>query len=234
MCVRYTLIADKGKIQQRFDVDVPSRHEPLYNAAPADILPVITHKAPEGISWFFWGIPPEWAKKKAVSSKLINAPTEQLTSKTSYRNALEHRRCIIPADGFYAWKQVGKKTRIPHRFVRNDNNLFAFAGIWEEFEGGEDDEVYHTFMIITCAANDAVRAVDERMPVILTKENEKKWLDEGASTENLLSLLSPPFPAEELSSYTVSNRIDTPGENSAALINPSSPVDQHGNYSLFD
>lgn len=234
MCVRYTLTADTEKLQQRFDVDAPSKHEPLYNAAPADILPVITHRAQGGISHFFWGIPPEWAKKKSVSLKLINAPLEQLLTKSSYRNALENRRCIIPADGFYVWKQVGKKTRIPHRFVRTDNNLFAFAGIWEEFEGGDDDEVYHTFMIITCAANSAVIDVDDRMPAILSKENEKKWLEESAKTEDLLNLLSMPYPADELTRYTVSNRIDIPGENSATLINPSSPVDQHGNYSLFD
>ena len=234
MCIRYTLTTDPEKLQARYKTEVSSRYEPSFNAAPASILPVITHKAPEGFSWFFWGIPPEWAKQKTVSTKLINAPVEQLLSKSSYRNSLENRRCIIPADGFYAWKQVGKKTRIPYRVVRNDGKIFSFAGIWDEFEGEKDGEVYHTFMIITCPATSAIRDIDERMPVILTEENEKKWLDQKITTEELLALTSNAYPAAALRSYTVSNRIDVSGENSASLILPSSPVDQHGNYSLFD
>ena len=233
MCTRYSLVADASALHERFNVVVPERHKLLYNAAPADLLPVITHDNPEGISFFYWGIPPEWAQKKAVSSKLINAPVEQLTGKVSYKNALESRRCIIPADGFYAWKALGKKTRIPYRFVRYDKTIFAFAGLWEEFESEEGGEIYHTFSIITVPANSKVLEVDERMPAILSKKNESLWLNPKALTDDLIRTLIP-LPADVLTSYTVSNRITTSGENSPNLIRPSAPVDQHGNYSLFD
>lgn len=233
MCTRYTLIADAAAVKENFQVDTSKEISPFYNAAPADILPVITHDAPSGLSYFYWGIPPEWARNRSVSNKLINAPLEQLLDKSSYRNALENRRCIIPADGFYAWKLLGKKTKIPYRFIRQDKELFAFAGIWEEFEGNEDAELYHTFIILTCPANKNVREVDERMPVILSKENQKVWMDKNATTEELIKVLKP-YPDDNLFGYTVSNRIDIPGENSALLVKPSAPVDQHGNYSLFD
>lgn len=233
MCTRYTLVAGAEKVKERFQVDVPERYEPIYNAAPANVLPVITHDTPEGISFFYWGIPPEWAQKKSVSSKLINAPLEQLPTKSAYKNALEKRRCIIPSDGFYTWKQIGKKTRIPHRFIQEDNSIFSYAGFWDEFEGEEDGEIYHTFMIITCPANKNVREVDDRMPVILSKEAEKKWLDKNTSLEELIKLLVP-FPDEKLHSYTVSSRIDQAEDNSPLLIKPSAPVDQHGSYTLFD
>ncbi|MGK7388930.1 MAG: SOS response-associated peptidase [Candidatus Cyclobacteriaceae bacterium M2_1C_046] len=233
MCTRYTLVADAEKVAERFNVDVPKQYQPNYNAAPAKILPVITHDTPTGLSFFYWGIPPEWAQKRAVSSKLINAPLEQLSTKNSYKNALEKRRCIIPSDGFYAWKQIGKKTRVPHRFILGDNSIFSYAGFWDEFEGEEDGEIYHTFMIITCPANRNVKDVDERMPVILTKETEKQWLKKDASLEELMELLVP-YPDDKLNKYTVSNKIDQSEENSPLLIKPSSPVDQFGSYTLFD
>lgn len=233
MCTRYTLVASSDKVKERFNVDIADRYEPLYNAAPAKLLPVITADAPEGISFFYWGTPPEWAKNKSVSAKLINAPLEQLGTKTAYKNALESRRCIIPSDGFFAWKQVGKKTKIYYRFITENNSLFSFAGFWDEFEGEEDGEIYHTFMIITCPANRNVKEVDNRMPVILTKESEKKWLDKNTSLEELTKLLVP-YPDDKLTCYTVSNRIDQTDENSSFLIKPSAPIDQYGSYTLFD
>lgn len=232
MCTRYTLAASEKEIKDYFNVEIPTKHEPLYNAAPADILPVITHNDSQGLSYFYWGIPPEWARKKDVSVKLINAPAEQLLSRASFKIALQQRRCIIPADGFYVWKKVGKKTKIPHRFINQDKSLMAFAGIWDEFEAEDPDKKYHTFMIITTEANKNVAEVDEKMPCILNKEEVIEWMSEESNMEELIKLVKP-YAEDKLHGYTVSNRIDFPGENSPNLIKHSKPVDQHGNYSLF-
>src|SRR5690606_9547141 len=97
-------------------VDVPDFFQPKYNAAPTQLLPLITSASPEGISTFYWGTSPEWSKNKTLSEKIINVRAELIQEKVSLRKSLMKGRCIVPADGFYAWKQAGKKTHIPYRF----------------------------------------------------------------------------------------------------------------------
>lgn len=142
------------------------------------------------------------------------------------------KRCIIPADGFYAWKKVGKKTMVPYRFVLEQKQLFSFAGIWEDFEDNEGEE-NHTFMLLTTPANDIVKTVSDRMPLLLTKETEKVWLDENADEGMLLNQLNAP-PMNGLTCYTVSPRISTSTIDVPSLIIPTPPSDQHGNLTLFD
>ena len=112
MCGRYTIIAKAEEIEKRFNVEVPEVYAPRYNAAPSQILPVITNQNPEGLSFFHWGLIPRWAKDKSISSKLINARAETITEKASFKNAMKHRRCLVLADGFYEWKPTGKKSCI--------------------------------------------------------------------------------------------------------------------------
>ena len=109
MCGRYTIIAKAEEIEKRFNVHVPESYQPRYNAAPTQILPVITNSSPDGLSFFHWGLIPKWAKDKSISSKLINARAETLTEKVSFKNALQQRRCLVLADGFYEWKRSSKK-----------------------------------------------------------------------------------------------------------------------------
>ena len=231
MIERYTITGKVADIIERFSVDVPDFYQPHFNAAPTRLLPVITNTSPDGLSLFYWGIPPNWAKNKAVSEKIINLKAEALLEKPSLKKAILKRRCIIPADGFYAWKKVGKKTMIPHRFVLKDKSLFSFAGIWEDFEDEEGDE-NHTFMIITCPSNGIVAAATPTMPIILNKASEKIWLSNEAE-DNLVKVLTP-IDATALECYTVSPVINTDSVDFPSLINHVPPSDQHGNLTLFD
>lgn len=232
MIQRYSITCSPDKVRDRFGVDVPDFYSPHYNAAPTQLLPVITSSSPHGVSLFYWGIPPGWAKNKTVSEKIINLKSESLIEKASLRKVMFKRRCIIPADGFYAWKKVGKKTMIPYRFVKGSNDLFAFAGIWEDFED-QNGEENHTFMVITTPADQAVKPVTDRMPLIFKRESEKIWLSDTADEKQLLDQLSL-TQTESLTSYTVSARINTTVDNVPSLIAPAPPSDQHGNLTLFD
>ena len=109
MCRRYTLTSSAEKLHERFKVDITGVYKPTYNAAPTHLLPVITNENPKGFSFFYWGATPKMANNKTISVKLYNARSDELTGKASYRIALESRRCLVPANGYYDWKRISKK-----------------------------------------------------------------------------------------------------------------------------
>lgn len=232
MCGRYTIIAKAEEIEKRFNVHVPESYQPRYNAAPTQILPVITNSSPDGLSFFHWGLIPKWAKDKSISSKLINARAETLTEKVSFKNALQQRRCLVLADGFYEWKRSSKKSRIPYRIRLKDASLFAFAGLWEAFED-EEQNCIHTFTIITTNANSMVSNIHDRMPVILDRQSEKTWLQQANSVEEHMSLLKS-YDEHKMESYSVSSQVNSVENDNPKLILSAPPTDQFGNLTLFD
>jgi putative SOS response-associated peptidase YedK len=231
MCGRYSIIAKAEKLSKRFKVDVPDPYTPKYNAAPTQLLPVITNENPDGISFFYWGLIPNWANNKSISSKLINARAESLREKASFKNSFKRKRCIIPADGFYEWKQLGKKSKIPYRFILNNEELFGFAGLWDEYED-ENENIIHTFTIITTTANSLVSEIHDRMPLILNPEKEAAWLSNETTDEELLKMMLP-YDSNKMDLYTVSSLINSPANEGPRLIEPAPAVDQFGNYTLF-
>ncbi|MBY0434893.1 MAG: SOS response-associated peptidase [Cyclobacteriaceae bacterium] len=230
MFSRYTLTLSADETAQQLGVGVPDAYSPSYNAAPSHLLPVVTNDSPKGLSFFYWGAPPAWANKKPLGEKIINTRAEAIAEKSVLKKKLREQRCIIPADGFYEWKRVAKRTTIPYRFTLKDKSLFAFAGLWEEYED-EQGEMHHTFSVITAAANQQHVAFNERMPVILTPDRAKQWLQNSAE-DFLLSELRP-F-SDELDFYSVSQQINSSEKNSRLLILPAPPADQYGNLTLFD
>lgn len=232
MCGRYTIIAKAEEIEKRFNVEVPESYTPKYNAAPTQILPVITNESPEGLSFFNWGLIPQWAKNKSISSKLINARSETLAEKASFKNALKHRRCLVISDSFYEWKRSSKKSKVPYRILLNTKELFTFAGLWEAYED-EDQHMVHTFTIITTTANSLISKIHDRMPVILDPESEQTWLSSKVSTEDHLSLLNP-YPEQNMDHYTISPMVNNVNNDNPQLIIPTPPADQYGNLTLFD
>ncbi len=232
MIDRYSITAPASIISERFSVDVPEFYKVHYNAAPTQLLPVITSAAPQGVSLFYWGIAPEWAKNKTVSEKYINHRAEYFADKPVLKKALRTQRCIVPADGFYGWKKVGKRTSIPHRFTLKSKAVFSLPGLWEEFEDPDGNQI-QTFAIITREANPIVRTIQERMPVILQGNFEKAWLDRSSTEKSLLDILQSP-DTPEMSYYPVSPRISQRELDVPSLIIPTPPADQHGNLTLFD
>lgn len=232
MIDRYSITASAAQISERFSVDVPEFYNVHYNASPTRLLPVITSATPEGVSLFYWGTAPGWAKNKKLSEKFINLKTEDFAERPILKKALRTHRCIIPADGFYGWKKVGKKTSIPYRFVFKSGDIFSFPALWEEFEDTEGNEI-QTFTIITTPADSLVNTIHERMPVILDKPSEKVWLDKASEEDTLLRILSGSV-TKGMNYYPVSPKISQTNIDLPSLIIPTPPADQHGNLTLFD
>lgn len=231
MCGRYSLSKSKIELEERFQAEMLPDFKPRYNIAPTQLVPVITSQSPKGFSFFYWGITPDFGKNKPVAQKLINARAESVNDKVSFKSSFEKRRCLIPADGFYEWKKLGKKTKIPYRFSLREDELFAFAGIWEEYET-VSGEIQHTFLILTTSPNEIVSEIHDRMPVILNRQMEKKWLDNYTPESELLSMLQP-YPSDQMLSYTVSPLVNSVENDVPSIIRKTSPADQHGNYTLF-
>lgn len=232
MCGRYTIIAKAEEIVKRFNVEVPESYTPRYNAAPSQNLPIITNQSPEGVSFFHWGLIPEWAKNKSISTKLINARAETLTEKPSFKNSLKQRRCLVLSNGFYEWKQSSKKSKVPYWIHLASKELFAFAGLWESYEDEAQKPVF-TFTIVTTKANSTISRIHERMPVILKPNSEKIWLSSEVTTEEHLSLLKP-YDEKEMAFYSISPMVNAVANDNPQLILPTPPADQFGNLTLFD
>lgn len=232
MCGRYTIIAKAEEIEKRFNVEVPEAYIPRYNAAPTQILPVITNERPEGVSLFQWGLIPGWAKDKSIGSKLLNARSETLAEKASFKTALKRRRCLVLSDGFYEWKRTPKKTKIPYHIFLKNKGLFAFAGLWETYRE-DDQQTLHTFTIITTSANSTISNIHQRMPVILTPEMEQVWLNIDETPYSPEQVLTP-YAADEIAFNSISPLVNSVRNDNPQLIVPTPPADQFGNLTLFD
>jgi len=232
MCGRYTIVAKAEEIEKRFQVEVPEYYLPRYNAAPTQILPVVTNESPSGLSFFRWGLIPFWAKDISIGSRMINARSETLHEKPSFKQALKKRRCLVPADGFYEWKKIDAKTRIPHRILMQDGSLFSFAGLWEHYIDPDENQIY-SFTIVTTNANERVAPLHDRMPVILTMETEQRWLDDSLDVREHLDLLKP-YNAEAIQAYPVSPGVNKPENDRPDLIKPAVPTFGNGTPGLFD
>jgi putative SOS response-associated peptidase YedK len=231
MCGRYSLGKTKKELEERFGAELLTDFKPRYNIAPTQLVPVITSDSPKGFSFFYWGITPDFGKNKPVTQKLINARAETVAEKQTFKNSFQSRRCLIPADGFFEWKKIGKKTKTPFRFTLQNEALFSFAGIWEEYEN-EKGELNHTFVVLTTSPNALVEEVHDRMPVILSQKDEKKWLDKYSSEQELIEMIKS-YPANEMLSYTVSPLVNQVQNDQPSVIRRTLPMDQFGNYTLF-
>lgn len=232
MIDRFSLAITPADAGPALGVDTLGYERAIFNAVPSQLLPVITHNSPKGFSHFYWGVEPHWGKNKPISEKLINVRVESILERAAMRKALMRYRCVVPADGFYLWKRISRKSLVPYRVVLKNRAPFVMAGLWEEYEN-EAGEAFHTFALITCAANEAVSPLHDRMPVILTKSQRDVWLSATATEKELLNVLMP-YAAEEMDIYPVSPRIQENKPYDSTLIVPAPPADQFGNLTLFD
>lgn len=209
MCGRFSLTVNEAELNLRFKLaggDAP--YVPRYNGAPTQLLAVITGESPNKLSYFRWGLIPPWAKDISIGSKMINARAETLTEKPSFRAPLYSRRCLVPADGFYEWQQDAAKQ--PYRIVVKSNPVFAMAGLWERWKSPEGS-VTDSFTIITTEANDFMKPIHSRMPVILKPQDEKTWLS-GSNPDEIRMLLKP-YPSGDMDAFRVSKLVNSPRNN---------------------
>ena len=218
MCGRYTITIDADSAREDLGiVQMPADFTPRFNVAPTQPIAVVADANTRAAEWMRWGLIPSWAKDPSIGSKLINARAETVNEKPSFRAAFAKRRCLILADGFYEWqKGAGAKGRSqPYYFRREDGKPFAFAGLWEFWKSPEGEPI-RSATIITTAANDLVRPVHERMPVMLSGDDLWAWL-EGASESDLLALLKP-YPPEQMMRFPVSPMVNRPEYDRPDLI----------------
>ena len=213
MCGRFSLALESAKIEQRFHATFTEPFKPRYNAAPSQRLPVILNADPKSIVLSPWGIKPPWLVKR---DGLINVRAETLREKRTFQKDLADRRCLVPADGFYEWKVAPGGKKVPIRIVRRDGGLFAFAGIWEVEKDGAAEP---RFAIITTRANDLMRPIHLRMPVILTPDQERLWLSGNTPVSELLELLEP-APSEDLRAYEISPMVNRATTDTPAVMEP--------------
>ena len=215
MCGRYELHTHPAAIALAFGLLEPPALAPRYNIAPMQQVPVVRVRV-EGSRECVemrWGLVPRWAKDPSIGAKMINARSETIADKPSFRNAFRRHRCLIPADGFYEWRPVqgGKQ---PIHVGMNDGQPLGFAGLYERWLAA-DGAVLDTCTILTTQANELLRPIHERMPVIVAPANYARWLD-AANVD--VSDLFAPYPADAMTWYPVSARVNAVRNDDAALI----------------
>ena len=220
MCGRYSLHHRSERIVERFNVEsVLFEHEPRFNVAPGQIIPVIISREGETLTGFKWGLVPYWAKDPSIGNRMINARAETLLQRSAFREALERRRCLIPADGFYEWRKL-PSGRQPVYIRRKDGNLFAFAGLWEKWLG-EDGQPLFTTSIVTVQPNRMVSEVHDRMPAILDQEQEAQWLDRRRCRPEEVFPSLKTYDEDLLEAFEVSRSVNRVENDSPELIVPT-------------
>lgn len=225
MCGRFQLSVKLEDIIERFHTEIPEEpFESSYNCAPGQLLPVITDIAPYRLSPMLWGLVPSWTKELKPNNKNFNCRAETLNEKPSFREPFRRHRCLIPANGFFEWKATDRKQ--PYRFFLKHEELFAMAGVWDIWKAPDGSQL-HSFSIITVEANALVSDLHPRMPAIIPKELETRWLY-TTDHRQLLPLLKP-YPSSEMDCYPVSAKINSVSGQGEELVRRIV-----GQNSLFD
>lgn len=219
MCGRFTMYAKGETLAGEFGLPAPPAAAARYNIAPSQEVAAV-RAAPSGggreISRLRWGLVPSWARDPAIGGRLINARSETVREKPSFRDAFRRRRCLIPASGFYEWMRV-ERGKQPYYVRMRDGRLFAFAGLWERWNGPEG-RVLESCTILTTGANAVLAPIHDRMPVILDRAEYGRWLEPAPGDPDRLSRLLVPFPPEEMTAYPVSPRVNSPSADDAECI----------------
>ncbi len=223
MCGRYTLTSNLNDLQGRFGFeDRGLVHQPRYNIAPAQSVLAVVNEGRLQAEFMRWGLIPYWAKDAGIGARMINARAETVAERPAYRRALQRRRCLILADGFYEWRKEGPR-KIPMRITLKSGQPFAFAGLWESWKNPEGLWV-KSCTIITTEPNEVMAPIHNRMPVILRRDAESLWVDPKAEDLTALVGLLAPYPAEDMETYQVSTAVNSPRINVPECIARISPT----------
>ncbi|WP_158824762.1 SOS response-associated peptidase [Mucilaginibacter lacusdianchii] len=219
MCARFSLSKDSEQVAREYTVKVIDPFAPSYNTAPTMNAAVITAQHPDTIQQYHFGLVPFWAQDTKIGLKMFNARAETVLELTSFKPLMEkNRRCLVLADGFYEWEKAGKE-KFPYRFSLPDRGVFAFAGLYSYWKDKKTEEGYLSFTIITTTPNKTVGKLHDRMPVILSKEEESLWLSNDVPMKDLTQLLDA-YPDDEMDRYRVSKEVNVARNNYAELLLP--------------
>lgn len=221
MCGRFG-VSTPENIEDRFNTMGDALDmSPSYNIAPSFHVPVITRNSPNKAELMKWGFIPHWTKDLKKARSVINARDDSVMVSPFYREAFYHDRCIVPFSFFYEWKRFtldGKEQKQPYLFKVKGEELMGFAGIYSTLKDAEGRE-FKTFAIITTSPNKLLKPIHNRMPVILHKDDEDRWLTYESEVHEMHSLLKP-YPATKMESWRVSTEVNSPRNDSPELIEP--------------
>lgn len=216
MCGRYTLITDIKKIAESFGVEPTLNAAPRYNIAPTQDVVAILQNGSAHLSLLRWGLIPAWAKDESIGSRMINARAETLAEKPSFKSLLRRRRCLVVADGFYEWRSEGK-SKTPMYITLQDDQPFAFAGLWDLWQSPAGEQI-QSCTIITTEPNELMATIHNRMPAILRPGAHEDWLNPQLRDEHVLTHWLKPYPAELMKARPVSKLVNNPKNDTAEIL----------------
>ena len=223
MCGRFVGFRNLEELKEFFPIDSAACEVVVnYNVAPSqEVLVIVKHAGENRLDRFHWGLVPFWAKDISIGSKMINARSESVTEKPSFRNAFKKRRCLILADGFYEW--TGEKGHKQPVFITlPEKKPFAFAGLWETWSNkGAEEAAYRSCTIITTRASESIRNIHHRMPVILKTEVYEHWLE--PANQNIIKLegILKDDIYTEFVGYPVSQEVNSSRHNDPSCLEPA-------------
>lgn len=223
MCGRFALKAKSERVKAEFKAAVlpGTAGFERFNIAPSQMISAVLNNESERVlTQLKWGLVPSWAKDPDIGSRMINARSETLTEKPSFRDAFKKRRCIIPSSGFYEWQKSASGGKQPFYFYLKEKEVFGFAGLYEEWLDNQTGELLETCTIITTEANAVLKPVHDRMPVILVATDYDEWLDEKQTDTKRLQRLLVPYSADAMASHVVSRAVNITSSDEAGLIVP--------------
>jgi putative SOS response-associated peptidase YedK len=223
MCGRFVGFRSLEELKDLFPIDRAACEVVAnFNVAPTQEVLVIVKQT--GVNWldrYHWGLVPFWAKDISIGSKMINARSESVAEKPSFRNAFKKRRCLIPADGFYEWTGA-KGHKQPMFITLPDKKPFAFAGLWETWNNkGAEESAYKSCTIITTRASESIRNIHHRMPVILKTEAYEHWLEPRNQNITELEGILKDDIYKEFVSYSVSKQVNSTRTNDPSCVEPA-------------
>lgn len=229
MCGRFTLRTPAADWLPMFHIaenEVSTSLAPRYNIAPTQMVAAIRMSKDDDqaansqneLVQLKWGLIPSWAKDATIGSRMINARSETIAEKPSFRSAFKKKRCLIVADGFYEWKKIDSKTKQPYHIRMKDQAPFAVAGLWEYWNKGEHP--IESCTIITTEANEIMDPLHDRMPVILSEEDWPMWLDSTNCDKTALQQKMIPFPSEMMETFAVDPIVNNARHEDARCIEP--------------
>ncbi len=214
MCGRYALAPTKKQVAEQLQaLELPEDFQQLFNIAPTQRAWVLTKR----LQKMQWGLVPSWSKDGINQGKMINARSEEIETKPSFREAIQSQRCLVPADSFYEWRLGPGKQKLPYRILLKNDQLMWMAGIWECWKN--KDETLYTFSILTTAPNQEMETLHNRMPLILPDaEQQQRWLSD-TNFRGIEDLIHPPADGI-LKYYRVSEKLNATGSNNPSLQDP--------------
>lgn len=208
MCGRFTLDASAEEIAERFQLPFLPEIQPRFNIAPSQQIPVVRRESHgRALAMARWGLVPHWAKQENMGYSTINARAETVATKPTFRAAFRQRRCLIPANGFFEWR-ADPRGKQPFLIRLRRGELFAFAGLWERWSS--DGRTVESCTVIVTEANELIRPIHQRMPVILDETHYETWLEPARFDSAKLQELLRPYPADLMEAYPVSTRVNNP------------------------